>query len=217
VILHKKNNNGLTLFEALCTLALLAMVMAALFGVLRLAVGGSERSHAILRRARIVSGIGRIMGRDFLAVCNWSEDKMPALHGAATSQNNGGARLAFFCTNTLAAEPEPSPSGLWRVEYLLETSERVPGCYDLFRRETPYTPGKPLDRSLSQTERLAAGLTTWRMRFSDGSEWHDEWQRNHLPQCARLELGLGSEEASDSEIEVFYFSPVVSVEAGAFP
>lgn len=217
MILRKINSRGLTLLEALCTLALLAMVMAALFGVLRLASGGSARSREVLRRARVVSGIGRIMGRDFFTAWNHGDANMPALHGGRVPLSSDGVRLVFFCTHTLATEPKYSPSGVRRVEYLLKESETTDGRYDLFRRETPYTADKPLDRSLSQTERLATGLATWRMRFSDAEEWHDEWRRDYLPQEARLEWVFASDDAAANEVEVFYFSPQVSVEVDAFP
>ena len=198
-----------TLVEALCTLAIVALMMSAIFGTLRMTIHSVEGARRALKRGRVMSGIVHILRHDLDAACNVSAKKLPALVGGSTD-TGGGVCLAFFSTNSLAASWTPSPSGLRRVEYIIRPSAQMPASYDLLRRETPYTIGQPTDKGRSATERLARHVSFWRLRFYDGTEWREQWRRKRLPAAVRLDVEVGEADYPAEHAQSFHFVPLVS-------
>jgi len=208
------SRSAFTLIEALCTLAIVALILSATFGALTMTVRSVERARETLRRSRVTSGIARVLRRDFNAVCGASEKKLPALEAGGFGN---GTRLAFFSTRSLALRGSGGTPGLYRIEYTLRPSDRLPGLYQVLRMETPYTVGKPLDRSRSAAERLADGVSFWRLRFYDGTEWHDQWKRKKLPTSVRLDIAIGEADVAPERAQSLYFVPLVSPEADPLP
>ena len=199
--------SGLTLLEALCTLAIVAMVMSAVLGVLTTTVRGFERAGTGLRRTRLTAGLVRVMGRDMASATAVRTKEIAALQGGAGLSDGSSAALAFFTTHSFSPRPMPSPSGLRRVAYILRPDSDGESTFTLFRRERPYVPGRADADGDAADERLIEGLTSWRLRFYDGSEWHDGWQRVTLPYLVRLDVAFETLADGTPAIETLYLAP----------
>ncbi len=79
----------------------------------------------------------------------------------------------------------------------------------LLRRERAYTPGKPPPES--PLERLATGITFWRLSFYDGALWVAAWQRDMPPAAVKLEISFEGDERQ-SLIEMM-FAPIATADA----
>ena len=207
---------AVTLVEALCTLAILGVMMSAMFGVLSVTLRSVERTRERLRSERVVSGIGRCLRRDLHAASGARTDKVAPLTTSDTIAGSG-ATLSFFTTRPLTAHVRSSPSGLWRVRYVVRSVDDETGAFDLMRAAAPYTVGKDIDWGSAAEERLARGLAEWRLRFHDGSEWVDAWQRPKLPCMVRVDVRVEGGEDEADRSHVLYFRPMVTPEINPLP
>ena len=209
--------DGFMLVEVICVLAITALMMGAIFGALSVTVRTVVRTRGVIRRSRIVSGIARVLRRDIEAAFGAEDGKLKPLEGGPAAGFGEEIVLALCTTNSLGPARKPSPTGLVRVQYILRPSERYPESRELLRRETPYRVGKPLDLSRSVAERLADGIAAWRLRFSDGTEWHDGWARSRLPFAVRLDVALQGEGTTAERMASVFLSPVVNPDANPLP
>ena len=211
----ERGRAAFTLIEAMCTLAIVALMMSAVFGALTTTIRSVESVRERMRECRTVCGIARILRRDLAVAYGASENKIAPLEGGVTEGIAGGTCLSFFSANALLEHADKSTSGFYRIDYALRPSDRVHGRYEILRTETPYTVGRPLDTHPSVTERLADGVPLWRLGFYDGIEWHDRWRRKDIPTIMRLEMI--ESDAPAIPREVFYFSPLVTFGADPLP
>ena len=198
---------AVTLLEVIAALVIAGTLMATLMGTLSITVRGITQAREAAHNERIASGIESILRRDMESGYGVYEKDLQTLIGRP---DDGGGQpiLEFFSTNSMLPEAQRSATGVARVEYLLRPSERLPGTWELLRRETPYTTGKPLNRSKYEAERLADGLVNWRLALFNGTEWKDAWQQNSLPLAVRTGFTLGTAEKSASYD--LFFSPMVT-------
>ena len=207
----------MTLLEIMCALAIVALVMGAILGVLRGTVRTIEGTHAVMREARVGHGISRVMQSDFEGAFAASEKGMHTLVVRAVNLDEGGTSLEFTTTKSFGLRGERAGPGLCRVEYILRPSAQMAGLRELIRKETPYVVGRPLERDQTLTERLADGVALWRVQCYDGSEWEHEWRRNRLPVALRVDLALGVGEDPAGRSETLYFSALVNPDVDPVP
>lgn len=194
---------GLTLIEVLCALAIAAMLLATLAGTLTLTARAMTEAGRSAHRCRVAGGVERVLRRDVQGTVRVSEQNLAAFIGRPNSLTDEPV-LEFFTTSTLGSGAAPG-AGVCRVAYRLRPVEGTE-TRELLRREAPYTPGKPFpDRPF---ERLAGGITLWRMTFFDGARWIEQWQRDVPPAALRIELTFEGE-AAESAREIL-FAPVVT-------
>ncbi len=207
--------SGFTLLEMVAAIAIGAILLVTLAGVLNITVRGTVQMRGIMRQARLQSGVARILGRD-LALAFKSGEKGLAFIGQSPDGN--GLILEFTSQSSYDPGSAP-PAGLVRVEYSLASSERFSGAAELRRREMPHIPGKPPDRSKAQPEPLADGVTDVSLAFYDGMRWEEQWRRDTLPPLIKLELRF-AENAADPQLSpriAYYFRPCVDPAAPALP
>ena len=197
-----------TLLEVVCVLAITSIVLATVFGVLSTTVRTIRGTREILRENRVVSGIGRVLRRDFNSAYRERDEGLYTVTGGGEVAPEGGVSLAFFTTHSFLARGRHPAVALSRVEYILQPSERMPDRYEIVRKETPHALGRGASPGGSVAERLADGLTLWRVRFHDGVEWRDEWRRNKLPTALRLDLAFGDAGEDVQETCTLFFSPL---------
>jgi len=206
--------SGLTLVEALCVLAIVGLIMGAVLSTLEATVSGFQRARATLRDARLAQGIATLFRADLAEAVSIRSAEISALRGGGT----GGVMLAFFTKHSAFPLGRPSGSGVFRVEYIMEESEERPGVFSLFRRESPHIPGRePASGTTAEGERVADGLAAIRLRFFDGTQWYDSWQRMTMPYMIRMDFGLAGDEAEPRGETTAYFTPVASADVDATP
>lgn len=201
---------GLTLMEILCALAITALLLGAIMGVLQVTVRTLESTREVMREARVLHGIARVLRNDLEAAFGASEKGIFTLVARAVASDAGGAALEFTTTRSFAPRDKRPASQLCRVEYILRPSERTDGLYELLRKETPYVVGKPLNRDAAITERLADRVAFWRVECYDGSEWKNSWQRNSLPVALRMDLSLGKRKDPIGDSQTIYLAALVN-------
>jgi len=201
---------GLTLMEILCALAITALILGTIMGVLQVTVRTIESTRKVMRETRIVHGIARVLRGDLEAAFGASEKGVFTLVARAVESGAGGVSLEFTTTRSLAPRDKRPASQLCRVEYILRPSEHTDGLYELIRKETPYVVGKPLNRDAAITERLADGVAFWRVECYDGSEWKNSWQRNSLPVALRMDLALGMRKDPMGDAQTIHLAALVS-------
>ena len=209
---------GLTLVEALCVLAIAGLIMVAVLGALEATVSGIRRGRAALRDARLAHGIAALLSADFAEAASIRTADTPAFIGGGGTGPGGGPMLAFFTRHSAFPMSRPSGSGVFRVEYILEENEERAGVFSLFRRESPYLPGREeVPGGEGEAERVAEGLTAVRLRFFDGTQWYDSWQRMALPHMMRVQYGMAGEGAEPRWETECFLAPVASADVDVTP
>ncbi|MCD6415312.1 MAG: prepilin-type N-terminal cleavage/methylation domain-containing protein [Planctomycetes bacterium] len=208
---------GFTLLEAICALAIAALVIGATLGVLRFTVRAIEQAGGRMRQARVAWGIARVLRRDFEGAFAAGGEGAPALVALPVGLREGGASLEFTTTSSFTARA--NDPGLYRVEYELRPSRKNPDVRRLIRTETPYVVGRELDPSeaRSAVETLAEGIVLWRVECYDGTIWRDSWRGDHLPVALRIGISLRGEERAAALPQTFYFCALVNPDADPMP
>jgi len=197
-------------------LAVTALLMAVMLGILRTTVTGMETARSNMRRARVATGVLSILRTDLQGATCLGGEAFPALEAHASVPQDGGVVLALTTTNSLAA-PQAAAGGLRRVEYLLRPSGRVAGEHEIARRETDYDAAGGPEPDASALERLADGLTAWSVECYDGSDWQMEWTRGRLPRALRVSISLRRDEGGRIRSEALHFCPIVDPDADPRP
>jgi len=206
---------GFTLLEMIVAMAIGTIVLIMLGGALKLTVRGTEQMRGIMHQARLQAGVERILRRDLELAFKAGEK---GLTFVGRTPSSGGVIMEF--TSQCSYNPgRTPPAGLVRIEYSLAPSARFSGGWELRRREMTFIPGKPVDRSKSQPEPLADGVSALALSFYDGARWNDSWRRDVLPALIKMELRFAENESDPGlspQIE-YYFRPCVDPGAEALP
>lgn len=210
-----KPTSAFTLLEMLMALAIGAMLLIALAGVLNVTVRGTEQMRGVMRQARLQAGLERIMRRD-LELAFKAGEKGSIFIGRAPSSE--GVVMEFTSQNSYNYGSVP-PAGLVRIEYSIAASERFSGCWTLRRREMTLIPGKPVDRSRAQPEPLADGVSDLSLEYYDGLRRQTRWMRDDLPSLVKVKMRL-AEDPADPKLSPpveCCFRPCVDPAAASLP
>jgi prepilin-type N-terminal cleavage/methylation domain-containing protein len=214
--------SGLTLIEVICALAIAAMLMATLMGTLTLTARAMAEAGQSARQSRVEAGIERILRHDLAGAVQPDAKRVLAFSGMATvpSEISEEPCLDFLTTAHLspgatAGVPGGSQgnAGITEVAYVLRTDSDAPGKMVLLRGETEYAPGKPQPERL--LERLATGITYWRLSFYNGAQWVGTWKRNMPPPAVKLEMSFEGEE--QQRLVEMTFAPMPTTDANPPP
>jgi len=158
---------GFTLVETLLALAITAVVVAAVGGVVgRTAEGRAE----VQQRIDTLAG-----GRLLLALlADEIEGSQP---GSLAVDAPGGGALRFALTTTA---PDGTPV---RVSYRLAGDRLLRGARSPFAREAAI-----------ESDPVLTGVTALGIECFDGSEWVADWQRRRPPHAVALRLRLAGGE-----------------------
>lgn len=204
---------GLTLLEAICVTAIVAMMLALLMGIVTATVRETNSARATMHSQRVATGVERVIRQDMAGACAVPDKKLSSFVGRPASSYEVEPAMEFFTLHTLGGRP----GIIRRVAYSLRRSETdTPDeeTYVLFRQESPYTPGEPLPDS--PRELLASGIVGCDLRFYDGTQWQESWKRDALPVLVRATLALRDETGSESR-SIFFFAPVADNDGNPLP
>ncbi len=184
-----------TLLEVMCALAVTALLMVTVMGVLRLTVRGIQRSRVALRRARISYGLARIVRRDVEALVAVRDEESPPLVVRSELPEGGGAVLELTTTSILPRAH--GETDLQRVRYVLEPRPEATEGYEFSRQQTPYVRGSSPSWEHAAAQRLLEEVAFVRVTCWDGSRWLDGWAGKAPPAAVRMEVRLKGEEGAD--------------------
>ncbi len=213
--LHLRTASGFTLLEMVAAIAIGAILLVTLGGVLSVTVRGTEQMRGIMRQTRLQAGVERVLRRDMEQAFR-AGDKGQVFIGQP--QSVSGVVLEFTSQSSFNPGVVP-PAGLVRVEYSLVPSVAYSGTSQLRRREMTFIPGKPLDRSKADPEPLADGVTDLSLSFYDGTNWTNTWLRDTLPALVKLNLRYAQDAADPKSLPLveYYFAPCVDLDAAVLP
>jgi len=213
----KRGRSCFTLLEVICTLAIVALIMTALAGLMRSTVRAMEAARDRMRGERLRYGVGRIL-RDDLAnvMCIPTGDEF-AFTARQADPDRGGVVLEFATTHSLARRGPRTWGAPCQVDYVLRPSPDIAGCYELIRRERPCTFGSPRNSGKPLEEMLTEEVSYWRIECYDGTEWRKEWRRLRLPTALRVDFAIGPAKDALLRAETLYFAPLVNPDLDPTP
>lgn len=209
----RRLTTAFTLIEAVCSLAIAAVLLAAVYGTLSVTARGELRSRRAMREARLFAGVARVLREDVAFACRFPGAEVKTWVSEPAEESGRKPVLAFFTTNTLSTAGSEDDA-VFRVEYFTRPES---GGYALVRRETPVNGGGDLEADGGFAEELIAPLLYWRGRFFDGETWEDRWESDVPPHAARIEFAAATEEAGAKESRVVTVAPLVSPTADPAP
>jgi type II secretory pathway component PulJ len=206
-----------TLFEALCVLAVVGLLLAAATAALSSTVRSFTAGRAALREARIFAGVERTLRRDLSSACALRVDDLPAFVARGSGSGGTTSRIEFFTTNSPLSGETKAASPVRRVEYEARASERFPGRTALFRRETAFDLVERRLDAPGPAEALADDLAGCDFAVWAGREWTGEWSRPGLPAAVRVQIEMPREGTDGPARYVFVSATGVTPDADPMP
>lgn len=187
----KGGSESFVLVELLIALALLALILASLQGVLSSTVDARTDAERALREAQIREGLASVFRSDFLGVCIRKTGKESFDMGSSAEELS---ELSFVTS----VPPSQYQFGaqwlpLTRIKYFLEPTEEYSDYYILFREETPF--------SLSESEGSRQPVYEYVASFNVsayGEEGEkDDWSEDKPPRAVRIRVTLSVDDPAE--------------------
>ncbi|HZL71056.1 MAG TPA: type II secretion system protein GspJ [Planctomycetota bacterium] len=190
--MRRTSTSGFTLIEILLAVALCALVMTLVYGVLMATIQASERvdelTHgseigpAILAQIREDIGAAFLPGTDqdyFVGQERSGRDRVDFVSSAAVyASETPGAEPTIHSVNEIGYQVKEGPSG---EDGLV-----------LYRRVDPFVDAQPLQGG--RLTAIAEKVTSFKVTYSAGAEWLTSWvsskHENTLPSSIKIELKL---------------------------
>ncbi|MEW6427403.1 MAG: type II secretion system protein GspJ [Thermodesulfobacteriota bacterium] len=183
-----KGGTGFTLLEVLVAMTVMAIVLTAVYGIstsVSTAKERLERDGEGFHQARVV--MDRI-AREIRSAAFVMGDPESNFRAGIDA---GGQSFLDLATSVTSPELEPA-AGISRVRYEVRRRPAADGSLgtELLRREQTLLPGGTAG---AVEHRLGTAVHRFRLRFSDGQTWVEEWDgagRGRLPQAVELSLAI---------------------------
>ncbi len=191
--MKKTGERGFTLIEVLVALTVTAIIMTTVYGIFSGVSSAKQRLEQdgeAFHQARVLfDRLAREIRSAYF------------LSGAQNTLFRGGKddddRFYLEFTTTVVSPVLPQATGISRVRYeIREDAEASAADADdlevLYRREESLLPGGAAG---ALDNRLAGGVSTFRLRFHDGNDWQEEWEAasQGLPQMVEIFLEFESD------------------------
>ena len=195
-------SKGFTLIELLIALAILASIVAIIYGSYTVSISSMNDARErmdIYRTARLtLERMSQDIGSAFSAPDN------EILSFVGKSAEEGADTLTFISVAPGIFEDSPGKSDVSRIRYYLEKDAK--GRTWLMREVKCLQAD---DSSKGQIAEIADGIRDLTFRYYDGKEWQKEWgSEKELKLPAAVEINLGLE---DKENKVIRVSTVVHI------
>lgn len=187
-----RRQNGFTLIEIILAVALCALVMMLIYGVLASTIQaaeridemthGSEIGPAVLAQIREDLGAAFLPGKDedfFVGQERSGRDKLDFISSSAV-----------YAADGTGSEPKIHPVS--EIGYQVKEGPSSEDGLVLYRRVDPFIDAEPLRGG--RLTALAEQVISFKVTYWSGSEWLTSWvsskQDNALPSSIRVELKL---------------------------
>jgi len=204
---HRTRQNAFTLLELLTALALIAGLLAAIYGAYLAATDSTRRGQAHLNDARqartTLAALARQCRSAYLPPAPTPSSGGPASlapgftlpvssDGCASSAafragDLPRGRILEILTTASRFTAQPDDPGLFHVAYRLDPAVGI-----LYYCQQPYAPGRDLPPDASWLP-LAQRVAAFQVSCFDGRNWQLAWDSTPrgLPRAVRLEITLG--------------------------
>ncbi len=201
---NKKNNNllhgrGFTLLELLVAITLMNLIALTLYSSMYIGMKAKKSSIGALQPYRAVIPIFTQFQEDLESAMEPSG----LLAGSFVGNNSSGEKetdsIQFYCCNYLPDEEEKA-SNIIKVEYAVEKDDLQNDRFNLVRKKT--TNLLSSKSSSSDDEILCRGVSSFEVRYYNGSGWADAWdsttQDNQKPNAVQVSVTLEDTQPSQS-------------------
>jgi len=180
-----------TLLEMLLATTIVALLAGSLYAALTTALKARRTALASVDGVRKVNTTMELLRTDLLAAV----PPRATLSGSFVGQAGGGLSGTISDGLTFSAAvtdvlPGTGVGDIKKIEYACQTS--TSGTMDLVRRVTTNLLAQATVEP--KEEMLCRGLTSFTLRYYDGTAWAAEWdstKTNALPTAVEVTLGLG--------------------------
>lgn len=184
-----RHNLGFTLLELLAATAMVAVLSASLYASLRIgfkARDAANRSVETVRRANLAMDI---LAGDLMAARIPNSPLATEFTGTSGGSGNGGDSLVLYAASN-DQEPTSGEGDVQEIEYFCQTDDRKSGECSLVRSVIPSRISTQTPASTDEV--ICRGLTSFTLRYYDGTTWEDNWdsstQNYTLPQAVEVTL-----------------------------
>jgi general secretion pathway protein J len=183
---------GFTLLEIVLAVALVALIMALVYGVVVSTVQAAEKidelTHGSEIGPAILAQIREDLSAAFLPDAN--QEYFVGQDRAGRDRIDFISSVAVFASET--AQTEPRLTTVNELGYQVkEAPDRSDGLI-LYRRVDPFIDAEPLRGG--RLTMLADGVTQFRISYSNGADWQSTWStgknEGRLPASLRIELKI---------------------------
>ena len=183
---------GFTLLEMVLVIALVALIMSLVYGVVISTVEAAERidelTHGSEIGPAILAQIRDDLSASFLPDAN--QEYFVGQDRSGRDRIDFVSTVAVFASET--AQTEPRLTTVNEIGYQVKDAPDRNDGLILYRRVDPFLDADPLRGG--RLTLLADGVTQFRVAYSDGAEWQSSWaaskHENKLPRMIRIELKI---------------------------
>ncbi len=187
-----RRRRGFTLLELLIAIAITALVMAMVGGILVSTLEAEQHVSERLATEKTGYGVLTLIRRD-LEGCYVYALGGPAFKGERGADGPQADRIAFVSASESAPDPETGKRAkLQRIGYRMKSDANLQGSLSLYRRAEAYTTGDPL--AAGPYSLVASGLKGLQFAYldpKDGTWKESEWKEtDRIPLAVRIRLEL---------------------------
>jgi len=189
---HKGRIEGFTLIEIILAVALVALVMGVIYGVVISTIQAAERVDELTHGSEIGPAILAQIREDVAAAF------LPGIDQDyfVGQERSGRDRLDFVSSTAVFASEtpmsEPAVHTVNEIGYQVREGPTPEDGLVLYRRVDPFIDAEPLRGG--RLTALAEKVTSFKVAYWGGAEWLPSWvsskQDNKLPPAIRIELKL---------------------------
>jgi type II secretion system protein J len=190
--MKRKSRAGFTLIEIVLAVALVALVMVVVYGVLISTIQAAERVDELTHGSEIGPAIlGQI--REDVAAAFLPGNDQDYFVG---QERSGRDRLDFVSSTAVFASEtpmsQPAVHTVNEIGYQVKEGSSPEEGLVLYRRVDPFIDAEPLRGG--RLTALAEKVTSFKVAYWGGADWQPAWvsskQENKLPPAIRVELKL---------------------------
>ena len=217
---------GFTLIELMLTVAILAGMMAIIYGVLQSTIAAADKVEEINASSEIGPTIMSIIRRDLEEAILIDPEK-EYFWGRNFSLGGDADRLDFVTTVTsYGLEEKPEGAVYISVDkkekfytvneagYQARPNDKEAGLFILYRREQLFYDDRPLEGG--KLTELYDRVKSFNLQYYDGTQWLDDWnnvtKNKKLPQAVSVKLIITIREGDTSIDKEYNFSTIVTME-----
>ena len=204
------HSQGFTLIEVLLAMAILAVIIAVVYGSFSTAgknIEQAEESRDETDLARtLISRLSDDIANAYVNTAMNSQAKITVFYGKKEEVESGSEKVRHdsisLTTLTNFPRPDTKEMDLWEVGYFFKEKPEGQG-YALYRREK-----RTLNKDMPALEggdeyEITDKVRSLQLRYTnDEKNWVDEWKQSTLPKAVEITLVLNSGKAYVTQVDV---------------
>ncbi|MEZ0229546.1 MAG: type II secretion system protein GspJ [Planctomycetota bacterium] len=211
-----KRTHGFTLLELIIAVAITALVMAMVGGILMSTLEADEKVSEALASEKVGYGVVSIIRRDLEACYSYALGAQ-AFKGERGTEGSIADRIAFV--SAVEGDPDPQTgrrAKFQRIGYRLK-QEPSSNVLAVYRYAEPYTSAKDDPLAAGSYAFIATGIKSLKFSYLDGKDktWKDdEWKEtDRVPIAVRIKVELAPAPGKQDQQSGFGLNAAATVES----